>query len=212
MKLIVASTQNGERLSTLLQDLPDMGVQAQGVVGDVTHPEDAGRMAQESLTVHGDMDAMVCVAGAPGPGKLAERSVEQWNLTFNLNTRSVLLMAQAAYPSLKRKRGSLIKGATPEASEMTGFALSSFHNYSLPHRSTYANNRHDRPRHREQLAQAWSHFGPAFFNEQFTQMPEPLQPDGNRHARRPHRGANRQEHARNRLPSGRSERLGSFVD
>ena len=98
LKLTVASTQNGVRLSALLQALRDKGVKAHGVVGDVTNPEDARRMVQEALTGHG---------GASGPAKLAELSVEQWDLTFNLNTRSVFLMAQAAYPSLKRKRGSI---------------------------------------------------------------------------------------------------------
>lgn len=107
LKLTVASTQNGERLSNLLQALRDMGVQAQGVVGDVTRPEDARRMVQEALTGQGDLDALVCVAGASGPGKLSDLSVEQWDLTFKLNTRSVFLMAQAAYPSLKRTRGSI---------------------------------------------------------------------------------------------------------
>ena len=107
LKLTVASTQNGERLSSLLQALGDMGVQAQGLVGDVTRPEDARRMVQEALTGQGDLDALVCVAGASGPAKLADLSVEQWDLTFNLNTRSVFLMAQTAYPSLKRTRGSI---------------------------------------------------------------------------------------------------------
>ena len=107
LTLTVASTQNGERLTTLLRTLHGMGVQAQGVVGDVTRPDDVRRMVQEALTGAGDLDALVCVAGASGPGQLADLSLEQWDLTFNLNTRSVFLMAQAAYPSLKRTRGSI---------------------------------------------------------------------------------------------------------
>lgn len=107
LQLTVASTQNGERLEALLHALQGMGVQATGVVGDVTRPEDARRMVQEALAIGGDLDALVCVAGASGPGKLADLPLEQWDRTFNLNTRSVFLMAQAAYPSLKRKRGSI---------------------------------------------------------------------------------------------------------
>lgn len=107
LKLTVASTQSSDRLATLVKALSDRGVQAQGVVGDVTRPDDARRLVENALTVHGDLDALVCVAGASGPGKLADLSVEQWDLTFNLNTRSLFLMAQAAYPSLKRTRGSI---------------------------------------------------------------------------------------------------------
>lgn len=107
LRLTVASTQEGERLTRLLQTLRNRGVQAQGVVGDVTRPEDVRRMVQEALAGGGDLDALVCVAGASGPGRLADLSVEQWDLTFQLNTRSVFLMAQAAYPSLQRTRGSI---------------------------------------------------------------------------------------------------------
>lgn len=105
--LTVASTQKGARLEALLQALHSMGVQAQGVVGDVTRPEDARRLVHEAVAGSGDLDAMVCVAGASGPGQLADLSLEQWDQTFHLNTRSVFLMAQAAYPSLQRTRGSI---------------------------------------------------------------------------------------------------------
>lgn len=107
LQLTVASTQNGERLRSLLQGLRDLGVQAHGVVGDVTRPDDAQRLVHEALDHGGDLDALVCVAGASGPGKLADLSVAQWDQTFNLNTRSVFLMAQAAYPSLRRTSGSI---------------------------------------------------------------------------------------------------------
>ena len=107
LTLSVASSQAGERLDGLLQGLRDLGVQAHGVVGDVTRPDEARRIVQQAIEAGGDLDALVCVAGASGPGRLADLPVEQWDLTFNLNTRSVFLMAQAAYASLQRTRGSI---------------------------------------------------------------------------------------------------------
>lgn len=107
LTLSVASSQSGERLDALLGALRDLGVTAHGVVGDVTRPDEARRLVHEATAQGGDLDALVCVAGASGPGKLADLSVEQWDLTFKLNTRSVFLMAQAAYPGLKRTRGSI---------------------------------------------------------------------------------------------------------
>lgn len=43
----------------------------------------------------GDLTALVCNAGASGPGRLADLPVAQWDRTFNLNTRSAWLLAQA---------------------------------------------------------------------------------------------------------------------
>jgi len=107
LQLSVASSQSGEKLDALLHALHDLGVQAHGVTGDVTQPDAARRIVQQAIEAGGDLDALVCVAGASGPGKLADLPVEQWDLTFNLNTRSVFLMAQAAYASLKRTSGSI---------------------------------------------------------------------------------------------------------
>jgi glucose 1-dehydrogenase len=107
LTLSVASSQAGPRLDALLQALRAQGVQVHGLTGDVTQPEQARRIVRQAIEAGGELDALVCVAGASGPGKLADLSLEQWDLTFNLNTRAVFVMAQAAYASLKRTRGSI---------------------------------------------------------------------------------------------------------
>lgn len=107
LTLTVASSQYGASLEALLRALRDMDITAHGVAGDLTSPQDAKRLVHEAIAHGGDLDALVCVAGASGPGNLVDLSVAQWDLTFNLNTRSVFLMAQAAYTSLKRTRGSI---------------------------------------------------------------------------------------------------------
>lgn len=107
LRLTVASSETGEKLNALLQTLRALGVQARGVAGDVTKPDAARQLVHQAIEAGGDLDALVCVAGASGPGRLIDLPVEQWDLTFNLNTRSVFLMAQAAYESLKRTRGSI---------------------------------------------------------------------------------------------------------
>lgn len=106
--LSVASSASGERLDRLLTDLRALGVsQVHGVVGDVIQPEQAQGIVREAIAHGGDLDALVCVAGASGPGRLADLPVAQWDQTFHLNTRAVFLMAQAAYAALKRTRGSI---------------------------------------------------------------------------------------------------------
>lgn len=107
LKLGVASSKNGEKLDRLLLSLENRGIDAYGVTGDITNPEEARGIVQQALQMGGDLNALVCVAGASGPGRLSDLPVEQWDLTFNLNTRSVFLMAQSAYESLKRTKGSI---------------------------------------------------------------------------------------------------------
>lgn len=107
LTLSVASSQSGEKLNALLKWLQGQGVRAHGFSGDVTQPEAAQRIVQQAIEAGGDLDALVCVAGASGPGRLADLPLAQWDLTFNLNARSVFLMAQAAYPSLQCTRGSI---------------------------------------------------------------------------------------------------------
>jgi len=107
LKLTVASSQHGARLDTLVDRLREAGVTTHGVSGDVTKPEACEMLIHEAIDLNGDIDALVCVAGASGPGKLESLSVEQWDLTFQLNVRSVWLMAKAAFESLKKTQGSV---------------------------------------------------------------------------------------------------------
>lgn len=107
LKLTVTSSTDGERLKTLVNRLRAAGLDVQGLSGDVTQPQVCEKLVMDAIRIHGDMDALVCVAGASGPGKLENLSVEQWDLTFQLNVRSVWLMAKAAFESLKKTQGSL---------------------------------------------------------------------------------------------------------
>lgn len=107
LQLTVASSQAGERLDHLVQHLRNLGVTAHGVFGDVTDPHACENLVAQAIRQHGDIDALVCVAGASGPGKLENLPVEQWDLTFQLNVRAVWLMAKAAFESLKKTQGSI---------------------------------------------------------------------------------------------------------
>ena len=75
--------------------------------------------AAQAIAAGGDLTALVCVAGASGPGRLADLPVEQWDLTFHLNTRSVWLLARAARESLLRTRGSITWTTTSPRSTST---------------------------------------------------------------------------------------------
>lgn len=118
LHISAAASRPGEKLDQLLAELRAAGAQAHGVAGDITQPADCARLVDEAQATGGDLTTLVCNAGASGPGQLADLPVAQWDLSFNLNTRSALLLAQAARPALVRTRGSItaiasMSGLTP---------------------------------------------------------------------------------------------------
>lgn len=113
-----AASQPGERLDRLLDELRATGATASGVAGDITDPAECLALVAQAQAQGGDLTALVCNAGASGPGRLADLPVAQWDRTFNLNTRSAWLLAQAAREQLARTRGSItavasMSGLTP---------------------------------------------------------------------------------------------------
>jgi glucose 1-dehydrogenase len=105
--LSAAASEPGERLDRLLDELRAAGATASGVAGDLTQPAACGEVVAQALAAGGELTALVCNAGASGPGRLADLTVAQWDRTFNLNVRAAWLMAQAARASLARTRGSV---------------------------------------------------------------------------------------------------------
>lgn len=118
LHISAAASSPGDRLEALLAELRAAGAQAAGVAGDLTQPEDCARIVAQALHAGGPLTALVCNAGASGPGRLADLPVAQWDRSFQLNTRSAWLLAQAAKPSLTATRGSItaiasMSGLTP---------------------------------------------------------------------------------------------------
>ncbi len=107
LHISAAASQHGDKLEALVHELRAKGVGASGVAGDITDPTQCVALVAKAQASGGDLTALICNAGASGPGKLAELSIAQWDLTFNLNARSAWLMARAAREQLARTRGSV---------------------------------------------------------------------------------------------------------
>jgi glucose 1-dehydrogenase len=105
--LSAAASEPGERLDRLLDELRAAGATASGVAGDLTEPSACVDMVAQATASGGELTALVCNAGASGPGRLADLPVAQWDRTFDLNVRAVWLLAQAARASLARTRGTV---------------------------------------------------------------------------------------------------------
>jgi glucose 1-dehydrogenase len=107
LHISAAASQPGEKLDALLTELRALGASAHGVAGDITDPTHCARLVFEASSHGGDIRTLVCNAGKSGPGRLTDLPVAEWDLTFNLNTRSAFLLAQAAREQLVRTRGSI---------------------------------------------------------------------------------------------------------
>lgn len=107
LHITAASSRSGSHLDELLVEVRAGGCEAVGLTGDVTDPAQCRALVEAALDRNGELDALVCVAGASVPGRLADLSLEDWDAAFHLNVRSVWLMAQAARASLQRTRGSI---------------------------------------------------------------------------------------------------------
>jgi glucose 1-dehydrogenase len=100
VRVTAAASQPGERLERLLADLRAAGAAAHGVAGDITDPAQCDTLVAEAHAQAGDLTALVCNAGASGPGHVSDLPVPQWDRTFNLNTAWPL--ARAAREQLAR--------------------------------------------------------------------------------------------------------------
>lgn len=118
IRISAAASQSGDKLDSLLAELRAAGATASGVTGDLTDPAQCASLVEQAQAAGGDLTVLVCNAGASGPGQLADLPLAQWDTTFNLNTRSAWLLAQAARPQLARTGGSItaiasMSGLTP---------------------------------------------------------------------------------------------------
>ena len=79
------------------------------VVADVTDPDDARRLADETVRAEGGIDVLFNNAGIAGVGTLHETSTELWDKVMAVNVRGVFLVSKFVVPHMiEKKRGSII--------------------------------------------------------------------------------------------------------
>ena len=116
--LSAAASAQGPRLDALVSELRAAGASACGIDADLTDPQQCEQLVERAQAAGGELTALVCNAGASGPGRLLDLPLAQWEQTFNLNTRAAWLLARAAHASLARTQGSVVaiasmSGQTP---------------------------------------------------------------------------------------------------
>jgi 3-oxoacyl-[acyl-carrier protein] reductase len=85
------------------------GVELLAIQADVTKEEDIKRTVETVVNQWGQIDILVNNTGGSKPGEFADLEIEDWDNSYQLLLRSVVLMTREVVPHMRRrKRGRII--------------------------------------------------------------------------------------------------------
>jgi NAD(P)-dependent dehydrogenase (short-subunit alcohol dehydrogenase family) len=104
----VADIDTG-RIRDTVDEIVKAGGRAHGIPCDLTREADARRIVGEAVAAFGGLDVLWNNVGHPGPGRVEDIDMDDYDLAMTLNLRSVLLTTSEAIPALRaRGRGSIL--------------------------------------------------------------------------------------------------------
>lgn len=102
---IAINGRDEERLNHALSLLEERyRVEIAGFRADVSVPEQAHNLVQETRRRFGSLDILVCNAGGPRAGPFSELEEDAWQQALNLNLLSTIHLCRAAVPIMKEQR------------------------------------------------------------------------------------------------------------
>ncbi len=104
-----------QKLNDAAEALRAAGAEAEPIVADMTDPDAPASVVAKAVARFGGLDVLVSNAGAIAPATLLELTLEQYERTFQLNTRATWLLGKAAHPHLKASRGCIVATASVAA-------------------------------------------------------------------------------------------------
>jgi 3-oxoacyl-[acyl-carrier protein] reductase len=90
----------------------ECGVEILAVAGDLSKPEDLQRMTDAALERFGRVDILVTNAGGPPSGAFESLSDEKWTNAVDLTLMSVIKLARAFLPGMRRQKWGRIINIT----------------------------------------------------------------------------------------------------
>jgi len=106
--IAACASSHPEELSELVQEIQGLGVNACGLLGDLSDPAVPCQLVKDAAAALGGLDAVVSNAGVATPTMLVNLGVGGWDRIFAINSRAPWLLATAAHPWLKKKPGTFI--------------------------------------------------------------------------------------------------------
>jgi NAD(P)-dependent dehydrogenase (short-subunit alcohol dehydrogenase family) len=103
---------NQQSLEAVAEELRQEGAEAQIFVGDLTDDAVPAQVIAEAEAALGGLDALISNAGIISRHFLLDLSVEDYQRSFDINTRATWLLGKAAHPLLAAANGCIIATAS----------------------------------------------------------------------------------------------------
>jgi gluconate 5-dehydrogenase len=152
-----------EWLTPTITEMREQGINVEGVLCDVSRPEDVQRVVDRTIEVYGKVDILLNNAGVSWGERPERMPLDKWQKVIDINLTGAFLFAQAAgREMLKRERGSIIN-----VSSVSGLQSSA----DGPHYAGYAASKAGLFGLTRELAASWGRQGirvnaiaPGFFH------------------------------------------------
>lgn len=113
---VVMVDRDGEKVAEAAAGLGQHGFSAEAIAADVTDQSAVDVLAARLEQAHGGADILVNNAGGWRYGSMQEITAEDWDWTFDVNLRSVLLTSRALVPGMiARGGGRIVNVASTDA-------------------------------------------------------------------------------------------------
>lgn len=99
-----------DKAEEVAQKLEMRGVQVELVQGDISDPEQAQKIIEQTLVRFGRLDSLVCNAGVALPQQLlTDTTAQQWRELMSVDLDGIFYVVRAAIPEMVRqKTGSIV--------------------------------------------------------------------------------------------------------
>jgi len=103
----VADIDRG-RIGDTVNEITKAGGRALGIPCDLTKETDARRIVKDAVAAFGGLDIVWNNVGHPGPGRVEDINMDDYDTAMTLNVRSVLVTTAEAVPALRKRGGGSI--------------------------------------------------------------------------------------------------------
>src|SRR5438477_2604413 len=102
--IVISSRHETELRAALEEVLRDTGRRGSYIVADMSHREEASKLAKSALDKMGRIDILVNNAGTNKPQPIDEIRDADWDAVLELNLSSVMALTRALVPQMKTRR------------------------------------------------------------------------------------------------------------